>query len=173
MPLAVSLTIQDLYTKLAALLTTIVPVGVEVIQGRDNRVPMPSGSFVSMLANVLKPVRTPETEWDDVNPTDIRIEQGTSVRIQLDMYGPGSSEWAVATMTVFRNDFACAALAPMAPLYCDDPKQAPLVNGEEQYEERWIVDAHMQYNPVVSTPMQFANAADVELINVDERYPPS
>jgi hypothetical protein len=50
--------------------------------------------------------------------------------------------------------------------------QAALVNGEEQYEERWIVGANLQYNPVVSTPQQFADTLEATLINVDEAFPP-
>jgi hypothetical protein len=49
----------------------------------------------------------------------------------------------------------------------------PYKTGEEQYNRRWTVLASLQYNPVTTLPQQFADAADVEVINVDERYPPT
>lgn len=176
MPLVVAPTLQDVYTLLRAYIAGIVPVGVMVTQGLGNRVPMPPvlPGFVCMTATLLNPHRTPETSWDQVglDPTAIVIEQGMLVRIQLDCYGADSADWAVMLAATMRTDYACTALAPVAPLYCDNPIQAALVNGEEQFEERWIVGANLQYNPVITTPMQFAAEAVVSTINVDERYPP-
>lgn len=47
-----------------------------------------------------------------------------------------------------------------------DPKMMPLIDGEAQYEQRWVITAVLQYNPVVSTPMQFFDAATVALTDV-------
>jgi hypothetical protein len=48
----------------------------------------------------------------------------------------------------------------------------PLVTGEEQYLERWTVRAVLQYNPVTTVLQDYAGSATVNVINVDERYPP-
>lgn len=182
MPLVVAPTLQDVYTLLRAFVISVVPAGTEVIQGLENRASMPTPptptpagwGFVCMTATVLRGHRTPQESWDisDPDPVAISIEQGILVRVQLDCYGPVSADWAVMLTALLRTDYACRVLAPVAPLYADDPVQAALVNGEEQYEERWIVGANLQYNPIVSTPMEFANTAAVTTINVDERYPP-
>lgn len=176
MPLVVSITMEDVYTKLRTLVLDVVPAGVVCIKGLPNRaaMPPPVPGFVTMTATTNKPLRTPVDTWDRVaaNPSTISIEQGMGVRIQLDCYGAASADWAVMLATIMRNDYGCRLLAPMAPLYADDPIQAALVNGEEQYERRWIVGAHLQYNPVISTPMQFADTAQATLINIDERFPP-
>lgn len=177
MTLAISITLQDLYTILRPFLVDVLPLNVQVIQGLDNRDPMPppDPGFVVMTANLLSPVMTPEESWDreNPNPTTIAIRQGMQIRVQLDCYGAASGDWAAQLATLLRTDYACRALAPVAPLYADNPMQAALINGEEQYEQRWIVGGNLQYNPVVTTPMQFAETAQVDLINVDERYPPS
>lgn len=176
MPLVVAPTLQDVYTLLRAFLIGVVPAGVVILQGLANRVAMPPPvpGFVAMTAVLLNPHRTPVETWDhnNPNPAAIAFEQGTLIRIQLDCYGETSADWAVMLMTMLRTDYACRALAPVAPLYADNPIQAALIDAEAQYEQRWIVGANLQYNPVTSTPMQFANAAQVDLINVDERYPP-
>lgn len=177
MPLAVAPTMQDVYTRLRVLVVGVVPVGVEVVQGLDNRVAMPPADpgFVRMLAVGMRPHRTPVEDFDrnNPNPAAISIEQGMTVRIQCDCYGAASADWAAMLATLLRTSYACDVLGPtVAPLFAKDPMQAALVNAEAQYEERWIVEANLQYNPVVSTPAEFADTLEVDLINIDESYPP-
>lgn len=175
MPLVVSITLQDVYTRLRALVLDVVPLNTQVVQGLGNRAAMPVGPFVCMTANLLNPHRTPVESWDNSipDPNSISIEQGMLVRVQLDCYGPESGDWAVMLCAALRSEYAVRLLGPsVAPLFADNPLQAALVNGEEQYEERWIVGANLQYNPVVSTPQEFADTAAIEIINIDERYPP-
>lgn len=176
MPATVSITLDDVYTLFRALALSVLPINVQVVKGIPNRAatPPPVPGYVSMTVTANRGLRTPVDTWDltNPNPTVITIEQGMQLRIQLDCYGADSAQWAVLFVTLLRNDFGVKALAPVAPLYADDPIQAALVNGEEQYEQRWIVGANLQYNPTVTIPMQFANQAGISLINVDESYPP-
>lgn len=184
MALVVSISLQDVYTRLRTLvLQAVSPVGptpVPVIQGLVNRaaMPPPSPGFVCMTATLLTQHRTPVESWDiqALDPSAIEIEQGQLVRIQLDCYGALSADWATILAAILRTDYACRVFSEggldAAPLYAERPMQAALVDGEQQYEERWIVGANLQYNPVVSTPMQFADTLEATLINVDEAYPP-
>jgi hypothetical protein len=186
MALVVSISLEDIFTRLRSLVLDAVspsgspPVAVPVIRGLANRtsMPPPVPGFVAMTATLLTQHRTPVEVWDTDNPdpSAIEIEQGQLVRIQLDCYGSASADWATILATILRSDYACRQFSAggldAAPLYADFPVQAPLVNGEQQYEERWIVGANLQYNPVVSTPMQFADTLEATLINVDEAFPP-
>lgn len=177
MTLVVTPTFEDLYTRLRVLIVDVVPAGVEVIQGLGNRVPMPppSPGFVCMTATLLNPLDTPVESWDGDNPDPdaIAYQQSMAVRVQLDCYGALSGDWATMLATVLRTEYAVDLLGPtVAPLYADNPIMAPLIDAEAEYEQRWIVGANVQYNPVTSTPMQFADTAEIELINVDEAYPP-
>lgn len=175
--LAVSITIADLYTKLGSFIETVLPAGVPVIQLPVDRasMPPPDPGFVGMRLQLQQRIMTNLDEWDatDVDPSAIDITQAVRITAQFDCYGALSGDWSVILSTVLRDEFSMEPLAPiLAPLYCDDPRFAPLVSGEEQYEQRWIVPAVMQYNPVVSTPMQFADTATADTINVDVSYPP-
>lgn len=177
MALDVSITLTDIYTKLGTFLTSVLPIGVPVVQTPVDRVsmPPPSPGFVGMHAVLQSRIMTNLDQWNpaDIAPTEIEIEQALKMTVQLDCYGADAGDWAVILSTVLRDEYAVTALSPtLAPLYCDDPKFAPLVNAESQYERRWIVPVVLQYNPVVSVPMQFADTAQVALINVDEAYPP-
>lgn len=165
-----------IYTVMRAFI--IANVGGAAVQGVPNRVAMPQGAFVAMTAILHKRLNTNIHRYvDDVVPLPVHqmeIEQHVQLTMQLDCYGANSNEVAAILSTLLRDEYGCLALAPVAqPLYCNDPKFAPLVNGEKQYEKRWIVDAVLQYNPVVVVPMEFADAAIVELIDVDVAYPPT
>jgi len=47
-----------------------------------------------------------------------------------------------------------------------------LINGEQQFEQRWRVEASMQYNPVVTMAQGSATALNVGLVSTDAAYPP-
>jgi hypothetical protein len=101
--------------------------------------------------------------------------QPMKVTVQVDVHGPASADNAQVISTLFRDEYGVTQFATsgfdVVPLYADDPKQLPYLNGEQQIEERWSIDAVMQTNPVVTTPMQFMDAIAVNTINVDAAYP--
>lgn len=185
MPLVVAPTIQTVLAKLRTLVLAVVPAGVEVVQGMDNRVSPPprDPGYVRMTPILQQRLRTNVDAYDDPAqppgpPFTVgtrAMEQGTKITVQLDCYGPTGEDWAVMLSTVLRSEYACDVLAPdVAPLYADEPKVSPYVDGERQYEPCWIVGAVLQYNPVTSTPQEFADTLDVNpIINVDVEYPPT
>jgi hypothetical protein len=104
------------------------------------------------------------------------IRQPTQVTMQIDVHGPNASDNAQTISTLFRDDrattFFAASGYPVAPFYADDPKQIPFQNAEDQWEFRYVIDAVMQANQLVSNlPQQFADQLDVGLIAVDAAYP--
>lgn len=103
------------------------------------------------------------------------ILQKTEVVMQCDVHGPNGADNAQVISTAMRDDVATRYFQPqttgVAPLFADDPRQVPFVNGESQYEERWIVDCHMQAEIAVLFPQDFADTATVDPVNVDAQYP--
>lgn len=93
--------------------------------------------------------------------------QPTKVTMQLDVHGPNSADNAQVITTLFRDAYAIEQFKTsgfdVSPLYASDPKQVPFINGEQQYEERWTIDAIMQANPVMQVPQQFASSAVVNI----------
>ncbi len=102
--------------------------------------------------------------------------QPTKVTVQIDVYGPNSADYAQTISTAFRDEYGVDLFAAsgfdVAPLYADDPRQLPLVDGEAQYEDRWMIEAVMQANVTVVVPQQFAGALSLDLVEVDAAYPP-
>lgn len=172
----VSPVLADVYKALAVLLASVVPAGTPVIQGLQNRaaMPLPAKGFVVMQAVGRRALRTPIDSWANVAaPTEQSIEQGVDLNVQLDFYGASSGDWAAMVSALFRDEAGCALLAPNCqPLHADEARMVPLIDEEAQYEQRWMLEAHLQYNPVTVIPQQFAKAIDVTLINVDEAFPP-
>lgn len=153
----------------AFIVRAVVPEGVQVVQSQQNRVAMPTGpNFVMMtasrrvfLSSGYRAYRPADREQD--------IQRSTSVGVQLDFYGPDSADYAQRFSTLFRDDYGYQAMAAsgVVPLYSDDGTQMALTAGEKQWETRWKVDAVVQVNPVVSTPMQFADRVAATIVEAD------
>lgn len=252
MTLALSITESQVFTLLRAWLLSVLPAGVEVVQGQVNQVPEPASPdyvvmwplsrprlatnghtftdtvFTASIAGNLMTVSamregsdpvvlqsvvygvgvTPATILTQTGGTPggagtytldgaaqtvasetmasglVNVVQSTAIHIQLDVHGPSSADNAQVISTLLRDETAVAffdsppiqdpplPVIECEPLYVEDPRQAPFISGEAQYENRWMVDAVLQANPVISSPMQFADSADVVLKSVDATFPP-
>lgn len=91
--------------------------------------------------------------------------------VQVDVYGPDSGTWAAILATVWPDDSTFNFLNEQGggcrPLLCSDPMQMPLIDGEQQYEERWIIKVFLQYNATVSLNQLFFESVNLGLIDVD------
>lgn len=97
--------------------------------------------------------------------------QETEITIQADVHGPASADNAQRLSTLFRDQFAVDAFQtqglPITPLYTSEPRQIPFENGEQQTEERWVVDLCMQADVAIVTTMQFADKLDITTTPVE------
>lgn len=158
------------FIKLRAFVLAVVPAGTQCVKGNENRVPQPLGDHVVITSLFERRLRTNVSTYDDDGSSGgfRNVEQGTEVHFQFDSYGPTAADNAARLSTLFRDEYGVAALAPtLSPLYIDDGRIIPLVSGEEQYVRRVSQTAVCQYNPVVSVPQQFADAADVALVDAE------
>ena len=175
MPTTVTPTLDDLFTALEAFLGTIVGTAL-VVQGIQNLVSTPATGYVVMTEILQKALATNTETYQDTlttTPGTRSVKRSTRVDIQLDFYGTSAADWAVMASTLLRDPNGCDSLAPNCqPLYATDARLIPFVNAEQQYEARYVVDAVLQYNPVVTVSQQFADAVNVTLIEVDKTYPP-
>jgi len=165
---------SDVQTALRAFLAGILP-GIDIVEGQDNRVPEPSApDFVVMTAIRRRRIET-NVDTCPTNSTE-SVLQPTEVVFQLDVHGPESADNAQIITTLFRDSYATTAFAAsgfdVAPLYADDPRQVPFINAEQQFETRWIVEAFLQANQVVTVPQDSANIVSVTPVSVDATYPP-
>lgn len=98
----------------------------------------------------------------------------TEWTVQIDVHGGRGANVARVIEGLFRSEVATAFFETqglgMAPLYCSDPKQLPFINDQQQYENRWSMDAHMQFNPIIGTPQQFATEIEITTIEAGVVY---
>lgn len=160
------LTQEQAVSALGDLLTAILTDGVEIVQGQVNRVPMPaSGNFV--LMTVLRREQMSTTTHDYAPPSDPipaigseDVERSTALHLQVDIYGPDAGDNAQIINALVRDEWGVTFLKDrhIAPLYCEDARQMPLVAGEQQYIQRWIMPVAIQANVAVTVPMEFADS---------------
>jgi hypothetical protein len=106
------------------------------------------------------------------------FEQGMRINVQLDFHGDLGADMAATASTLFRDAYASQQFASqtpnygVAPLYADDARQLPFDNDQQQIEWRWVVQAMLQSNVVVSIAQQFADSASIAPKSVDATYPP-
>jgi hypothetical protein len=171
MTITTSITEMQVFTVLRAFILSI--VNCEVVRTPVNRVAMPLGDFIALtpLSNI--PLSTNVTTYAAASKNVKRASQFT---IQIDCYGPGAGDRATAISTLLRDAYAVEQFAlsgvDVVPLYAGDAHQLPLVDGEQQYSERWTFEAVLQFNPVMTTPQDSALALTIAVKDVDRTYPP-
>jgi hypothetical protein len=102
------------------------------------------------------------------------IEQATMWTFQLDFHGDPaadtSGDMAATVSTLFRDAFAVEQFANqvpnygVVPLYAADPAQRPFLNDQQLVENRWVVEACVQANVVVTVPKQFADSVALTVV---------
>lgn len=168
---------DDLYTAVRAFIISVTGLAPTlVLKGLPNRTSMPAAQpgFIVMQAVLQTRLNTNIDDWDKTDPaaTAGTAEMHVQVKMQLDCYGTSSNAWATMLQTLLRDDVGCQALAPNCqPLYTGEPFLSPLEDSEDQYEERWTLEAELQYNPSTSTAPQFADTLAATVVNVEETYP--
>lgn len=176
---------SDTIAALRAFLISVLPVGVEVVKGQDNRVPQPIGADCVTMTPILRGrLSTNVVTHSDGWPTQAQERhalQPTQVTVQLDIHGPNSSNTAQIISTLFRDGYGCDRFAEtgfdVQPLFCSDPRQVPFLNEAQQIEMRWVIDAVMQANPIVTSAQEFAGDLRLHPVGavqeVDAAFPPA
>lgn len=173
-----SVTDTQIFTGLRAFLVDAVGSGIEVVQALDNRVPSPKGAFILMSELFRTRLAMNETTYSDATTPapgvhTEEVKASTKIAFQLDCYGPSASEYAQVIDTAWRSHLAVDFLKSygLTPLFNDGPRKMPVVNGEHQYELRWVVTVHLQVNPSITAPREFADVPPVpEVIDVLATY---
>jgi hypothetical protein len=163
---------------LGGFLTAVLPTGTDIIRGQANRVPEPSSvDYVIMTPTARQRLETDLVSWTN-EATTLDNQLSTRLTVQVDFHGDdAAADNAQTAFQLLRSPYACDYFAGLnlgvTPLDASDPNQIPFVNAESQYEDRWVVNAYLQINPVLSTTAQFADTLTADLISVDATFPPA
>lgn len=109
----------------------------------------------------------------------LSVVEMVETAIQLGFHSADSagSDMAQAVHQMLRDPYAVQfiqAINPaIVPLYGSEPRQAPYIDAEDQYEWRWVVEAVLQANITLTGLNQdFVTSINLTLVDVDVVYPP-
>ena len=162
----------DLLEEVRQFLLHILPDGIEVFQGQDNRVPEPIASdFVVMTAVDQKRLEFNVDLWSVAPGAEDRATQTSmEIGVQLDIHGENSAANATRVAMTWQSSWAAEFLrgGRAAPLYANEPHQTAFMNAEEQYETRWIVTIYLQAKPVLTLPQDYATGLAIQTHEADQ-----
>jgi hypothetical protein len=141
----------------------------KIVRGNVNRTAMPSSAFIELTEIASVSLNKPIEIYGESTGT---LNEHTRIDVQIDFYGWELSEVAKAVHASFRTIWAVDRFpSNIAPLYCSDLLKMPIINAEQQHEQRWTMTASMQYNPDVVVPQDsFDTPGDIGVIPADVFY---
>lgn len=148
-------------------------LSVPVVRGQGNRVPIPAdlGADCVVITPVLQSMMAqPVSKQSDLS---VIVSVGMQWNLQFDFIGPNSQALSAIAMIPWRTPWGCDQIIGISPLYAGDAVQSPLIGAEEQYEEKWRVEAAIEYVAIMTLAQQSAIALEIGLVSVDAFYPPS
>ncbi|HDR2874327.1 TPA: hypothetical protein QCK10_001447 [Enterobacter roggenkampii] len=93
--------------------------------------------------------------------------------IQVDIYGQGAGDRAIALETTFASSYGYDTIksidARLAPLYSSPAIQAPMIDAESQWQERYTLTLSLQAHITVSFPQDYFDKAEITTEQVDDR----
>lgn len=158
-------------------------------QAQANRVPMPNDPFCILTPlrfirhSTTNEIKTIQRTSSDVlgfsagyTPFDnapfaneqtnaIAYSEVRQADIQVDIYGDNAGDRAVALETVFRSTYGYDTItnidARVAPLYSSDAIQAPMINAEDQWQERYIITLSLQVHVTITLQQDYFDHAEI------------
>lgn len=150
------------------------PICGEVQQAQVDRIPMPKGQFCIMTPLRFPRLSTTRDIKQDTGDPQTSAMGYTEVRqadIQVDIYGAGAGDRAIALETAFSSSYGYDTIkaidSRLAPLYSSDAIQAPMVNAESQWQERWVLTLSLQAHITVSMQQDYFDKAEISTEMVD------
>ena len=169
---APSITDDDVFTALVAFVNNVLPAigAVNVQQGPLNRVPMPPGPDFCILEPTDRMRLATNARSYDATGGTRTSQESVQVGVTVNFYGPTATDNGQTFVQLFRDLYGADFFAAyeVAPLFCDDGRQMPLIDSEKQYAARWMIRAWLQINPTISTTQDFAASVTVNVVEIDQ-----
>lgn len=171
----ISPTESEIYKAVGRWLQSILPSGMAVVQGQQNRNAPPRAPFAVMV--IIGRERIATNGWTYDGASARTVTEQVQVTMQINLFGPASSNQMQVVTALWRDmqavDFFRSLGVPIAPLTTSTTRQLGFETGERQYDDLWTVDLTMQVTLTLRHPQQFATSIPIQLIEVDTTYPPT
>ncbi|MDV2874481.1 LIC_12616 family protein [Phytobacter diazotrophicus] len=144
-------------------------------QAQANRAPMLKGQFCIITPLRFIRMSTTENIKQDTGIPSTSAMSYTEVRradLQIDIYGDGAGDRANILETIFRSGYAWEAIkaldARLSPLYSSDAIQAPMINAEDQWQERYTLTLSLQADITVTLPQDYFETVEFTTEQADK-----
>lgn len=152
---------QELYREIRLFLLGLFPGATrEVVQALQNNQPLPDNAIV-MQALFDRNLDEASTYY--TLPDQAHVQNSVELRMQLDFYGPQAESRSRIVMNLWKNLYGTDNFELCKPLYVHSRRRHPYVNDSNQYEDRFILDLALQYNPEITHEQDFADEANITI----------
>lgn len=151
---------DDIYKEIRGFLVELFDTK-SVIKPIQNGSPLPDSAVVMNIIN--------EENFDipvsyyDKEAGKAHVQQSVGLLMQIDLYGNEAAKRSRILSNLWRNHYSTDRLKQCQPLYSKEPIHAPFINEKSMYEDRYIVELKLQYNPTVTHKQEFVSDVDVQL----------
>lgn len=150
---------QDLYREIRLFLLGLFPGATsQIIQSAQNNQPLPENAIVMQ---VLFDSNMDESVTTYNPPGEAMVQNSVEVRVQLDFYGAMAESRSRIVANLWKNYYGTDNMEICKPLYVQSRQRHPYINDSNQYEDRFILDLGLQYNPEITHAQDFAEDASV------------
>lgn len=151
---------DDIYKEIRAYLVEMFDTK-SVVKSIQNGSPLPENAVVMNIINEEN-FDVPYTRYQKESES-ADAYQSVGLLMQIDFYGDEAGKRARILSNLWRNHYSTDRLKQCQPLYSKEPLHAPFVNEKSKYEDRYIVELKLQYNPVVTHKQHFVDGVAVQL----------
>lgn len=152
---------QDLYRELRLFLLGLFPDAArQIVQSTQNNQPLPENAIVMQ---VLFDSNMDESVTTYNPPNEAMVQNSVEVRVQLDFYGAMAESRSRIVANLWKNYYGTDNMTICKPLYVQSRQRRPYINDSNQYEDRFILDLAIQYNPTVTHSQDFAEHAEADI----------
>lgn len=153
---------QDLYKDIRKFLLGLFPEATtQIVQFGQNISTLPYGAIVM---NILfeKDFDYSTTHYDKVKG-EAYVQNSVQATLQLDFYGEESQARSRVVANLWRNFYATDRLTVCQPLRARDPRHLPYINDSNLYEDRYMLELTLQYNPEITHKQDFVDSFDIQI----------
>lgn len=154
---------QELYKEIRMFLLGLFPdAKLQIIQALQNNQPLPRNAIV-MTVLFTNDLDYSVTNYDRI-AGKAYVQNSVEVRLQIDFYGEFAQRRSRIVDNLWRNPYGYNNLNLCKPLYVQSNQRQPYINDSNNYEDRFVLDLSLQYNPEVSFINQdFVDDAEVTI----------
>lgn len=158
-----NITYAEIYKEIRTFLIGLFPGSeMQVVQAAqfENDNPLPANAVVMQIL-FDNPLDQPSTTY--LPPLEAAVQTSVEVRMQIDFYGVMAGDRGRVVANLWRNGYACDRFTSCQPLYVQSHQRHPYINESKQYEDRWIIDLGLQYNPQVNFAQDYTDSVDLSI----------